>query len=98
MGLQAQVGGVSICFFVFALTLMMSPAEDTAIRYITFWRDGFSVDEGELRRYDDPAQAQILSEINAGYPQNRLHLYSPSKANIIDALLHPSSTSFQANL
>ncbi|KAI9513224.1 hypothetical protein F5148DRAFT_1273174 [Russula earlei] len=41
-------------------------AEETAIRHITFWRDGFSVEDGELRRYDDPAQAQILSEINAG--------------------------------
>ena len=42
-------------------------AEETAIRNITFWRDGFSIEDGELRRYDDPAQAQILSEINAGY-------------------------------
>jgi hypothetical protein len=43
-------------------------AEETAIRHLTFWRDGFSVEDGELRRYrdDDPAQAQILSEINAG--------------------------------
>ncbi|KAH9979230.1 hypothetical protein BGW80DRAFT_1275718 [Lactifluus volemus] len=44
----------------------VSPAEETAIRHITFWRDGFSVEDGDLRRYDDPAQAQILSEINAG--------------------------------
>ncbi|KAI0275824.1 hypothetical protein BGY98DRAFT_990057 [Russula aff. rugulosa BPL654] len=43
-----------------------SPAEETAIRHLTFWREGFSVEDGELRRYDDPAQAQILSEINAG--------------------------------
>jgi hypothetical protein len=43
------------------------PVEETAIRYLTFWRDGFSVEDGELRRYDDPAQAQILSEINVGY-------------------------------
>ncbi|KAH9054704.1 hypothetical protein EDB87DRAFT_1645918 [Lactarius vividus] len=43
-----------------------SPTEETAIRHLTFWRDGFSVEDGELRRYDDPAQAQILSEINAG--------------------------------
>ncbi|GJE95278.1 SEP and UBX domain-containing protein [Phanerochaete sordida] len=42
----------------------------TAIRRITFWREGFSVDHddvtGELRRYDDPAHAQILREINEG--------------------------------
>ena len=42
------------------------PAQQTAIRNLTFWRDGFSVEGGDLRRYDDPAQAQILSEINAG--------------------------------
>jgi len=44
-----------------------NPAEETAIRNLTFWREGFSVEDGELRRYDDPAQAQILSEINAGH-------------------------------
>jgi hypothetical protein len=43
------------------------PAEETAIRHLTFWREGFSVEDGELRRYDDPAQAQILSQINGGY-------------------------------
>ncbi|KAH9992548.1 SEP-domain-containing protein [Russula compacta] len=43
-----------------------NPAEETAIRHLTFWRDGFSVEDGELRAYDDPAQAQVLSEINAG--------------------------------
>jgi hypothetical protein len=46
--------------------------QQTAMRDLTFWRDGFSVEGGELRRYDDPAQAhwQILSGINAGYDQN----------------------------
>lgn len=43
----------------------------TAIRRITFWREGFSVDQddvvGELRRYDDPENAQYLREINEGY-------------------------------
>ncbi|KIM79342.1 hypothetical protein PILCRDRAFT_10472 [Piloderma croceum F 1598] len=40
--------------------------ETTAIRHLTFWRDGFSVEDGELMRYDDPANEQILAEINAG--------------------------------
>ncbi|KAF8632704.1 hypothetical protein AX15_001728 [Amanita polypyramis BW_CC] len=40
--------------------------EETAVRHITFWRDGFTVEDGEFMRYDDPANAQILSEINAG--------------------------------
>jgi hypothetical protein len=46
---------------------MGSRHQQTAMRDLTFWGDGFSVEGGELRRYDDPAQAQILSEINAGY-------------------------------
>jgi UBX domain-containing protein 1 len=40
--------------------------EMTVIRHLTFWRDGFSVEDGELMRYDDPANDQILAEINAG--------------------------------
>jgi UBX domain-containing protein 1 len=38
----------------------------TAIRHLTFWRDGFSVEDGPLMRYDDPNNAQILEEINSG--------------------------------
>jgi len=41
--------------------------QETAIRHLTFWRDGFQVEDGELRRYDDPAQSQILAEINSGH-------------------------------
>ncbi|TFK35804.1 hypothetical protein BDQ12DRAFT_611172 [Crucibulum laeve] len=39
---------------------------ETAIRQLTFWRDGFSVEDGELMRYDDPNNSQILAEINSG--------------------------------
>ncbi|CCM00209.1 uncharacterized protein FIBRA_02237 [Fibroporia radiculosa] len=42
------------------------PEEETAIRHLTFWQDGFSVEDGELMRYDDPANSQILGEIHAG--------------------------------
>lgn len=43
-------------------------AQDTppAIRHLTFWRNGFSVEDGELMRYDDPSNEQILGEINSG--------------------------------
>lgn len=41
--------------------------EPTVIRHLTFWRDGFSVEDGELMRYDDPANDQILADINEGY-------------------------------
>ena len=35
-------------------------------REITFWRQGFTVGESSLYRYDDPANARILQELNAG--------------------------------
>ncbi|KAI9488832.1 hypothetical protein BDB00DRAFT_771801 [Zychaea mexicana] len=35
-------------------------------RYLTFWRDGFSVDDGQLYRYDDPANQTMLTAINSG--------------------------------
>ncbi|PPQ70341.1 hypothetical protein CVT24_013002 [Panaeolus cyanescens] len=44
-----------------------SDAEETVIRHLTFWQNGFQVEDGELLRYDDPAQAQVLAEINAGH-------------------------------
>lgn len=40
--------------------------EETAIRNITFWRDGFSVEDGPLLRYDVPENARLLNEINTG--------------------------------
>lgn len=40
--------------------------ETTAIRHLTFWRDGFSIEDGELMRYDDPANEEILAQINSG--------------------------------
>ncbi|KAN0137568.1 hypothetical protein V8E53_004619 [Lactarius tabidus] len=49
------------------------------MRDLTFWRDGFSVEGGELRRYDDPAQAQILSEINAGRAPPSILIVQPGQ-------------------
>ncbi|KAH8814622.1 hypothetical protein DL96DRAFT_1752964 [Flagelloscypha sp. PMI_526] len=42
------------------------PGQETAIRNITFWQDGFTIEDGELLRYDDPENSQILAELNAG--------------------------------
>lgn len=39
---------------------------EKADREITFWRDGFQVGDGKLFRYDDPANATYLSELNSG--------------------------------
>lgn len=41
--------------------------EETIIRHLTVWRNGFQVEDGELMRYDDPAHAGVLEAINAGY-------------------------------
>jgi UBX domain-containing protein 1 len=40
--------------------------EEVAIREITFWRDGFSIADGPLLKYDDPANQAILDAINSG--------------------------------
>lgn len=43
-----------------------SAEPDLAIRRLTLWRDGFSVEDGPLFRYDDPATAGILNAIERG--------------------------------
>lgn len=41
--------------------------EEVQVRHLTFWRDGFSVEDGPLMKYDDPANQEILTAIKAGY-------------------------------
>ncbi|KAF7760839.1 hypothetical protein Agabi119p4_10248 [Agaricus bisporus var. burnettii] len=44
-----------------------APEEDeVVVRTITFWQDGFQIEDGDLMRYDDPEDAKILSELTAG--------------------------------
>ncbi|KAL7409139.1 SEP domain-containing protein [Mrakia frigida] len=40
--------------------------EEVAVRNLTFWRDGFSIEDGELRRYDQPGNRELLEAINQG--------------------------------
>lgn len=40
--------------------------EQTQIRHLTFWRDGFSVADGPLLRYDVPENQQLLEAIKSG--------------------------------
>lgn len=35
-------------------------------RTITFWKEGFSVDDGELYKYDDPQNQEYLKQLNMG--------------------------------
>ncbi|KDQ58115.1 hypothetical protein JAAARDRAFT_257133 [Jaapia argillacea MUCL 33604] len=71
---------------------MPEPADEiAAIRHITFWRDGFNIGDGELMRYDDPANAQILSRMRgpaeppsaAGTNSSRLFLLLPVKPVVV---------------
>ena len=39
---------------------------ETAVRVITFWRNGFTIEDGPLLAYDDPQNAQLLELINSG--------------------------------
>ncbi|KAL7421465.1 protein phosphatase regulator [Cryptotrichosporon argae] len=39
---------------------------EEAIRHVTFWRDGFSIEGGELFRYDAPGTSEMLAAIQAG--------------------------------
>lgn len=36
------------------------------VREITFWKQGFTVGDGPLHRYDDPKNTRILNDLNAG--------------------------------
>ena len=41
--------------------------QEPMIRHLTFWQEGFTVEDGDLMRYDDPANSEILASLNAGY-------------------------------
>ncbi|KAG8817268.1 hypothetical protein FRB91_009479 [Serendipita sp. 411] len=43
-----------------------SESEDTAIRNITFWRTGYTIENGPLLLYDDPQNAELLDSIQRG--------------------------------
>jgi UBX domain-containing protein 1 len=40
--------------------------DEAQVRHLTFWKDGFSVEDGPLMKYDDPANKEILAAIKAG--------------------------------
>jgi UBX domain-containing protein 1 len=46
--------------------LSSSEGEEKTVT-ITFYQDGFTIDDGELRRYDDPVNREFLKAINEGY-------------------------------
>lgn len=54
------------------------------VRHLTFWRNGFSVGEdGELLKYDDPANIQYVAAINAGFaPPELFDIHSEQAVEI----------------
>lgn len=47
----------------------ITPTEEppnTAVRHLTFWRNGFSIEDGPLMAYDDPANEDFLKAIKGG--------------------------------
>lgn len=41
--------------------------EEVVQRFITFWRNGFSIEGGDFYSYADPENERLLAEINTGY-------------------------------
>jgi len=67
---------------------------------ITFYQDGFTIDDGELRRFDDPANQQFLKSINEGYvPREVAGMAKEVLVNLVDKKTEkyaPSQQTFQA--
>lgn len=57
-----------------------------AHRELHLWRDGFSVDDGPLFRYDDPANARTLEMINTGHAP--LHILNVENGQEVDVEVH----------
>ncbi|KAK5656780.1 hypothetical protein OQA88_4328 [Cercophora sp. LCS_1] len=60
--------------------------EDVQERTLHIWTDGFSVDDGELRRFDDPAHQEDLNMIRQG--RAPLHLMNVRPDQRVDVKLH----------
>ncbi|KAJ3204437.1 hypothetical protein HDU82_005844 [Entophlyctis luteolus] len=46
--------------------LRQPPEPELVTRRLTFWQDGFTLEDGPLLRYDDPANQEALQLINSG--------------------------------
>ncbi len=63
-------------------------------RILHIWQDGFSIDDGELRRFDDPANQMDLQMIRSG--RAPLHLMNVSHDQPVDVKLEQHDTPFKA--
>jgi len=58
--------------------------QKSANRTLIFWRNGFQIDNGPLRPYDDPANQQFLTDIKNGIVPKELNIQSDIDINLID--------------
>ncbi|OAA72379.1 SEP domain protein [Cordyceps fumosorosea ARSEF 2679] len=63
-------------------------------RVLHIWQDGFSIDDGDLRRFDDPANQQDLAMIRAG--RAPLHLMNVDHDQAVDVKLEQHDTPYKA--
>ncbi|KAG6207876.1 hypothetical protein E4U50_003577 [Claviceps purpurea] len=62
-------------------------------RLLHIWRDGFSIGDGELRRFDDPANQADLQMIRSG--RAPLHLMDVESDQPVDVKLHQHDTPYK---
>lgn len=62
-------------------------------RVLHIWQDGFSIDDGELRRFDDPANQADLQMIRSG--RAPLHLMNVQHDQPVDVKLHQHETPYK---
>lgn len=62
-------------------------------RILHIWQNGFSIDDGELRRFDDPANQADLQMIKSG--RAPLHLMNVQHDQRVDVKLHRHETPYK---
>ncbi len=80
---MAAAGGVGAAATGTAAAAAAGPVQE---RVLHIWQDGFSIDDGPLRRYDDPNNAQDLQMIRRG--RAPLHLMNIQLGQPVDVRLH----------
>ncbi|KAJ3566502.1 hypothetical protein NP233_g6969 [Leucocoprinus birnbaumii] len=61
--------------------------EEVVTRTITLWQDGFQIEDGELFRFDDPNNASVIEDLNAG--RAPLHLLNVRHGQPVELRINP---------
>lgn len=72
----------------------VQPPLETATRVLHFWSDGFSVEDGPLHRFDDPANASDLNLIRQG--RAPLHLMNVTREQEVEVQLMKHDEPYKA--